>query len=159
MGRVFQIFGSFCYMGLAHHFQVPVVLLNSRTPFPWLSDALGDPDHAAYVPNGYVRLTSKMSLLERMANSVYWVGTRLGFLTFSLWPSQQLADKYFRAGVPPLENIASNASLLLLNTVPSFNRPRPHQPNVVEVGGIHIAPSTDKLPEVNTGAFIFTSIH
>lgn len=45
------------------------------------------------------------------------------------------------------DNIMYNASLVLVNSHYSLNRPRPLVPNVVEVGGIHVG-KRGQLPAV-----------
>ncbi|XP_075223753.1 UDP-glycosyltransferase UGT5-like isoform X2 [Lycorma delicatula] len=48
--------------------------------------------------------------------------------------------------MPPLWQIAKNTSLVLVNTHPTLNRPRPQVPAVIDVGGMHIG-KPEKLPE------------
>nr|CAD7588238.1 unnamed protein product [Timema genevievae] len=54
------------------------------------------------------------------------------------YKSEQVARKYFGDSLPPLEEIARNTSLHLVNTHFSLFHPRPFVPAVVEVGGIHL---------------------
>lgn len=57
------------------------------------------------------------------------------------------ARDFFGTNMPPLDYIAANTSLLLVNTNFLVNDPRPTVPGLVEVGGIHIE-KAKPLPQV-----------
>lgn len=50
-------------------------------------------------------------------------------------------------GIPDVEEIAQNVSLILVNYHFSFGGPRPLVPQVVEIGGVHIKDKDTPLPE------------
>lgn len=50
--------------------------------------------------------------------------------------------------MPRLSEIAKNTSLVLVNSHPILNRPRPQVPAVIDVGGMHVK-KEKKLPDVS----------
>lgn len=59
-------------------------------------------------------------------------------------PAQEMVYKRFfepllpGRSLPPLIDLIHNVSLVLVNTHPIFQHPRPIVPNMVQVGGLHI---------------------
>lgn len=49
--------------------------------------------------------------------------------------------------LPPLIDIIHNVSLILLNSHPSYQYPRPSAPNMIHVGGMHISRTPTTLPK------------
>ncbi|KAJ9574469.1 hypothetical protein L9F63_008357, partial [Diploptera punctata] len=64
-------------------------------------------------------------------------------------PSQRIVNKFFGESLPPLSELANNASLMLLNTHLTITKPRPFVPAIVEVAGIHIG-EPQELPQVSS---------
>lgn len=62
-------------------------------------------------------------------------------------PSNKLAKEFFGPGLPDLDDLVRNTSLLMVNSHFSLNHARPTVPNFVEVGGLHIHDSKP-LPKV-----------
>lgn len=75
----------------------------------------------------------------------------IGFLIFSKnFPS----DRYIS-----FEEASKNVSMILLNSHFSQSGPRPYVPAMVEVGGLQIKPTLDKLPEVRLKLSNFESTY
>ncbi|KAG8239949.1 hypothetical protein J437_LFUL019292 [Ladona fulva] len=77
---------------------------------------------------------NKMNFLERLFNTVitdiYWFG-----MQYSTIPEQQkLAEKLYGQPLPPLLEIASNISLILVNNHYAINGPQAQLPGIIEVG-------------------------
>lgn len=60
-------------------------------------------------------------------------------------PSQETVYKrYFenllpkREKLPDLINLIHNVSLVLINSHPALNYPRPYVPNMIQIGGVHV---------------------
>lgn len=144
-----EIFGSDCFLGFVNKFKAPHISLMTSVPLPWSNDRTANPDHPAYVPNYFSRATDRMSLWERLQNTVQTEMIKWAYYYFSDVPTHRIASKYFGNNLPALSDIARNTSLVLVNSHFSLNYPRPMVPAVVEVGGLHIQGS-GKLPQVRT---------
>ena len=53
-------------------------------------------------------------------------------------PSDAVVREFLGEGIPPIEELVKNTSLVLLNRHVSIHAARPVTPNVVHVGGLHI---------------------
>lgn len=71
----------------------------------------------------------------------------------SLHSSELQSRRFFGPDVAPLDVLAYNTSILLVNTHFSVNSPRPFVPGIVEVAGLHID-SPQALPPVSYNYFI-----
>lgn len=143
-----ESFGVECFTAFVHKFQAPHIAMTSAVTMPWSDDDFGNPSHPAYIPIFFLPHTDRMNFQQRLVNTLVWVGLKLGRYYFAEIPMQELAQRHFGHDVPPLRDIARNASLLLANSHFSLNIPRPMVPGVVEVGGLHIG-APKKLPKVS----------
>ncbi|KAJ1522471.1 hypothetical protein ONE63_001661 [Megalurothrips usitatus] len=134
-----EAFSTNCALGLVHRFRpAPYIGLSSCAPFSWDLSRVGSPVQYAVMPQTLLWLTDDMTLWERVVNTVYSLAGRgIGALFWDR-ETQRVVDKHFGPGVPPIEDIAHNMSLLITNTHPALNGPRPFGHAVVEVGGLHI---------------------
>ncbi|XP_034232816.1 UDP-glucuronosyltransferase 2B30-like isoform X2 [Thrips palmi] len=132
-------FNTNCFLGLVHRFRpAPYIAMSSCAPFSWDYHRLGNPYHAATMPNTFLWFSDEMSFPERVINTVYSAAIR-AYMTLVWDPAaQRVAEKHVGPGVPPLADLAYNMSLMLSNTHPALNRPKPLVPGVVEIGGLHI---------------------
>ncbi|XP_044255716.1 UDP-glycosyltransferase UGT5-like [Tribolium madens] len=133
-----HLFGSDAMLGFGHLFNAPIVSLTTSLAFPWINERLGNPDNPSYVPNFYSTLSSKMSLYERIKNTILWIMTRIWYNYLTVAPSNQLVKDFFGPNTPSLENLIRNTSLVLVNSHFSMQQARPTVPNFIEVGGLHI---------------------
>lgn len=78
---------------------------------------------------------------------------------------QRFFGKYISGDLPPLKDLIHNVSLALVNSDGGFHGPRAFLPNVIEIGGLHVAHQPAKtLPKDVThyfsiaedGIFLFT---
>jgi len=60
---------------------------------------------------------------------------------------QVIANEVFGPDLPKLKEIAQQSQALLVNTHSSIHGSRPHLPNVVEIGGLHIPSRINPLPK------------
>lgn len=89
----------------------------------------------------------KMTLNERLWNVFYTTWTRLYFKFIHLPHAQIIANKI--APGTSVSEIERNFSLVILGNNHIFGYPKPLLPNVVEVQGLHINDTLDRLPHVN----------
>jgi glucuronosyltransferase len=135
---VTEIFGSDCMLGFGHMFNIPTVSLVSSIPLPWATDRIGNPDNPSYIPNYFVPSSARMSLFERLENTLILLKSKYLYSHFSSKESNQIAREFFGPDIPTLEDLALNTSLILFNSHFSINNARPAVPNFIEVGGLHI---------------------
>ncbi|XP_063314818.1 UDP-glucuronosyltransferase 2C1-like isoform X5 [Pelobates fuscus] len=103
------------------------------------------PSPFSYVPGSMVKLTDKMSFIERLQNTMFYLFQDVLFNTeiAGIW------DEYFSKilGRPTsLCEIMGKAEIWLIRTYWDFEYPRPTLPNFEFVGGLHCKPA-NPLPE------------
>ncbi|KAI7815543.1 UDP-glucuronosyltransferase [Rhyzopertha dominica] len=141
-----EIFSTDCMLGFAHHFGIPSIAMTTSVNLPWGGDRFGNPDNPSYIPNYFVPYNGKMTLYERIINTLALIGTKLTYEIVSNWGCNELARKFFGPDLPHLNDLAYNMSLLLVNSHFSLHQARPTVPNFVEVAGLHIR-DPKPLPE------------
>ena len=130
-----------CGLAFVHKFQVPFIYVTTSGLTPWTADAIGNPEHPAYVPNQYLPYSEDMTLWERTINSLMRVGSPIARRHFILQRLDKVVQNLFDDSSISLEEIERNASLVLVNSHHSLGYPRPLLPNVIEVGGMHCRPA------------------
>ncbi|XP_054266838.1 UDP-glucosyltransferase 2-like [Macrosteles quadrilineatus] len=141
-----EVFTNDCFAPFASKFGAPLVSIVTSFPLPWLSDRVGLPDNPSYIPNYYLDVGSEMTFFERVYNTFFLIYTKLLYHLVFLPKVQNMVDEYFE-GLPPIEEIVRNTSLILMNSHLSLTYSRPCTHNVVEVGGIHIKNTSTKVPQ------------
>lgn len=141
-------FNSELSLGFAAKYDTPFVLLTSCPIFPWAMSLFGQSFEVAHRPSTFSGLSGRMDLSQRMVNAlITYVSNALFLVLHRPW-SQQTVKKRLGLDVS-LDEFASNASLMLVNTHWTVSGVSTTVPAVVEVGGMHIKPSKS-LPEVST---------
>nr|CAD7463409.1 unnamed protein product [Timema tahoe] len=134
--------------GFAHKFNVPIISVCTFAGFESIGDAVGNPYPYSYVPHALTKLTTHMSFLERLQNTLLNTYANLGHYLYYLPKQNELLVKYFKDTVenlPYVDDLVKRTSLVFLNNHFSYSFPRPYVTNIVEVGGLHIKPAK-KLP-------------
>lgn len=110
---------------------------------------IGNPSHPVLNPDFMLPFLGKLNFFERLVSTLLTVVAYL-FYHYSMVSRQQLiANKNFGEGLPPLDEIARNVSLFLVNIDPVFHPIRPLLPNIIPIGGgIHLKPPKP-LPKVS----------
>jgi glucuronosyltransferase len=147
-----ELFNIDCFLGLIHVLNAPFIYISSSVLMPWANDRFGNPDNPSHIPNLFQSHSDKMVFLERLSNTVdTFVDKWIVYpLLFDL-PGRSIASKHLGLSLPPLADIARLGSLILVNSHFSLSKPRPLVPAVVEVAGIHIDRSPNKLSQVVYG--------
>ncbi|XP_055910501.1 UDP-glycosyltransferase UGT5-like [Eupeodes corollae] len=141
-----EVFLSEALFGLAEHFEAPLIGLGTFGATLWNTELVGSPSPLSYVPNIFLPLTTKMTLAERIWNLAVNTAETIAHYVYHMPQQRQLFDKYFPNSKVGLDTITKNTALVLLNTHVSLSFPRPYQPNMIEVGGIHITNKPKALP-------------
>lgn len=132
-----EIFVDDCFFGFSHIFNAPVVALTSSIDLPWGSHRIGNPDNPSYIPTYFGEFGQDMTIYEKILNTLTLVYAKYRHKMHMEYQNK-LAQKFFGKDLPPLDEIVSNTSLMLVNSHFSLNDPRPTVPNFVEIAGIHI---------------------
>lgn len=143
---IVELFNSDCFLGFIHKFKIPFIGLSSCTTMPWTSMRFANAANPAYVPILFSQFSDNMSFLERVENTVGYVFS-IVYYNFVMVPEAEKEARKVFGDLPPLDDIAENASLLLMNTHISLNRPKPLASNVIEVGGMFLK-EHEPLPKV-----------
>nr|CAD7418987.1 unnamed protein product [Timema poppensis] len=144
-----ETFFNEAILGLAHKFNVPIISVCTFAGFESIGDAAGNPSPYSYVPNALTELTTHMSFLERLQNTLLNTYVNLGHYLYYLPKQNELLVKYFKdtaENLPYVDELVKRTSLVFLNNHFSYSFPRPYVPNIVEVGGLHVKPAK-KLPQ------------
>lgn len=123
--------------GIAHHFNVPLIVLSLIGTNPMVNYIAGNMNPYSYVPNLQYTFTDKMSFVERLINTV--MGLSGEIFQALLFPIQKsISAKYFPSA-PPLEDIIEkHVALILVNSHYTTESPRPYTPNLIQIGGFHL---------------------
>jgi len=146
MVMVSQFFSPTGYP-LAWYFNATLAMYSPAGLFPGIAPVLGDSDHAAYLPNGIMDFSDRMSLPQRIINTVAIFFTEQLFLQWSKSSIYDIVKKVL-PDCPPLDDIEKETSLIFANTNPVFSYRRPMTPEMVEIGGIHCTPAKPLPPKL-----------
>lgn len=137
---IVESYNSDCALALAANLSAPYIAFNPQPAHPWHYSRLGINFNSAYVPQSLLPFGKqpwffdrvKSFILYYVSNWVYYVGSQVTDHVFLY--------KYLGDDLPTLESIASNASLVFVNTHKSVFGSVVRADNVVDIGGIHIRP-------------------
>ncbi|ALC45679.1 Ugt86De, partial [Drosophila busckii] len=135
--------------GFAAHFNAPIIGLSTFGTDWNIDELVGNTSPLSYTPLVTAGLSDRMTFSERVHN---FVETTIAWLNWQLLyvpQQQQLYAQYFPhvAQQAPLQQLCKNFSLVLLNQHFSLSFARPYVPNMIEVGGLHIAHTPTALPQ------------
>ena len=130
-----------CIYGMIPHFNTTFIFVNTfPTPF-WLTGAVGLPTFPSITPLPFLGYSENMSFSQRVWNFFCQVASQL-LIDYKYKPNMEaIYRKYVGENTPGVDEISRNVSLILENSNPSMNAPRPTLPEIVEVGGMHCVPA------------------
>ncbi|KAF4519855.1 UDP-glycosyltransferase-13 [Ephemera danica] len=144
---ILSMFFNDCFLPFAYHNKAPLIMFSPSGMMSWVGTNVGNPEPTAYVPSIFLPFSHEMTFMQRFGNTLAYYFLQF-MREFVLAPKMNVAVKeVFGPNIPSILDIEKNASLVLLNTHCSLNYPRPLQPNVVEVGGMHIKTKVVALPK------------
>lgn len=132
-----EMFNTDCMMGTIHKMAIPFVSISSCALMPWHYDRIGLPDIPSYLGSEFSGFSHKMTFSERMNNWISINAFKRLYRLRQLEDNELIRQKYGE-GLPDVQEIAQNVSLMLVNHHFSFGGPRPLVPQVIEIGGVHI---------------------
>ncbi|XP_045774020.1 UDP-glucosyltransferase 2-like [Maniola jurtina] len=137
---IVESYNSDCALALAANLSAPYIAFNPQPLHPWHYSRLGINFNPAYVPQSLLPYGKQPWFFDRVksfvlyyiSNWVYYIGSQL--------TDHVYLYKYLGDDLAALESIASNASVVFVNTHKSVFGGVVRPDNVVDVGGIHIRP-------------------
>ena len=138
---IMESFMNECIYGMIPHFNTSFIFINTfATPF-WLTGAVGLPTFPSITPLPFLEYSEDMSFFQRVRNFYHQAAGQL-FIDYKYKPNMEaIYRKYVGENTPGVDEISRNVSLILENSNPSINAPRPTLPEIVEVGGMHCVPA------------------
>ncbi|XP_017040220.1 UDP-glycosyltransferase UGT5 [Drosophila ficusphila] len=142
-----ETFYNDAHYGLAEHFNAPLIGLSTGGGLTFITDMVGSPAPASFVPHIMLPFNDHMTLYERFLNVAFLAYERFLLDYYYLPGQEKLYKEFFPANKRCFYEMRRNASLVLINQHVSLSFPRPYSPNMIEVGGMHIDGKLSKLPE------------
>ncbi|XP_022123901.2 UDP-glycosyltransferase UGT5 isoform X1 [Pieris rapae] len=145
---IVESFTSDCMLGLLHVFGIkaPIIGLSSCNLLSWTLPRLGLVDNPSYLPDVTTSLATKMTLIERIQNTVMNIYTNTWFQYSVQQKEQKIIENHYKTHVP-LYELSMNMSLIMVNTFYALNGVRNYVPGLVEVGGIHLNKTGNGIPK------------
>ncbi|XP_024891145.1 UDP-glucuronosyltransferase 2B30-like [Temnothorax curvispinosus] len=140
-------FNTDCFLGFVHRFKAPYMALSSHQAMPWPNDDMGNTDDPSYIPVIILGFTRPLTFFNRMQNALWLLVYKVAYEYWFRPIDQVVANEVFGPDLPKLKELAQQSQALLLNTHSSIHGSRPHLPNVVEIGGLHIPSKINPLPK------------
>ena len=102
----------------------------------FISDAVGAPMPASYVPPMMMASQDTMTLWTRIQSLIGHVLTKAIFTYVVAKPETTIFREEFDPNFPDLLDVAKNCSLVMTNTHAFYELPRPTLDKIVKIGGI-----------------------
>lgn len=134
-----------CFMPIAKEFDIPTIAVVTARSLSYTDELVANPRSPAEIPFEFTSFYKAQSFWNRLRNSFDEIVHR--FITHSAYDGA-IQDPRFQEYFPNFNEIQTSAiSLLLYNNHHSIF-PRSLTPNTIELGGLHISPVANALPEV-----------
>lgn len=134
---IVEQFVTDCGFAVAHKLNAPTVGMTAHVLLPWTYSRLGAPSNPAFVANHLFASGSKPNLLNKIKSAIINFGMNM-YYTHVIQNSDQVIVNRLYPKIPPLEELGSKMSLIMLNQFHPLTGPRIYGPNVIEIGGMHI---------------------
>ncbi|CAG9788161.1 unnamed protein product [Diatraea saccharalis] len=142
---VVELFNSDCSLGLAHQLGAPVVGATTHTLMPYHHDRFGVPFNPSYKHVEFFEGGTKPTFYQRLERTIVYYYIKILHRYLSQRTDENILRQYFD-DVPPLEELAGDIKLLLLYEHYTMTGSLLYPPNVIKVGGYHVA-KPKPLPE------------
>lgn len=135
---LFDVHGGDPLLGLAAFYGAPAVGLSTMSINKWATDLVGSPTTSSIIPHMYTDYTEEMSFNERYINLVTGICDYY-LKRYSFVYNADIIQKRWLPYNPNLLDIQQpRVSMVLANSHHTIAGLRPLQPNLIEVGGLHI---------------------
>lgn len=126
-------------------FKVPFVTYNANRLHARFTSRVANPSN--YIPNNALGQTDDMNFIQRIHNTLLYLQRTITYYTWNLRNDEKVFRYFLGPSAPSVYDIIKNTSVIFANSHPSLIPAYPTVPAVVQVGGMHIKP-TSKLPKV-----------
>lgn len=145
---IVEAFVGDCFVPMGHHFGAPVIHVSSSPLITWFSPRFGQVINPSHVNNFLNAPLFGMSFLEKVKNTLQTGGMIFAYYYFIGMVHHYTSARSVYKNLPSYDDTIQNVSLALVNTHGSLHGAVANVPQIIEIGGVHIAPQTD-LPKVN----------
>lgn len=136
---ILDLFLTDALLGLSTVFDCPIVALSTNGPHTWVSEVLGTPRPASYVPHMYTDFIDRINLGKRLENEFFYYIEKILLKIFHLPNQEELFNEIFPKSNRTFNDVRKNAvALTLVNSHFSISFPKPFLPNMIEVAGMQI---------------------
>ncbi|XP_065088070.1 UDP-glycosyltransferase UGT5-like [Ochlerotatus camptorhynchus] len=126
-------------LGLANHYGVPAIVYSSTATNKFTNEMVANPHNPAYNPISSLGYSDRMSFDQRLWNTFVSISEQFNFKYLYLPSQEAVYQRHFsKKNLPPLLDVIHNVSLVLINSHPLINYPRPVVPSMIEIGGLHL---------------------
>lgn len=136
---IVEQFWSDAIKAVAHHFKAPYITVSSMGATSWVNHLVANPSPYSYISNIFLCYSSKMSVWERLKNTLFNIAEIIN-REFIFYPEQEKLMKKYFPDPPNFYDVIYNTSLVLLNSHISTNHPVPLVPAMIDIGGYHVFP-------------------
>nr|XP_029709428.1 UDP-glucuronosyltransferase 1-9-like [Aedes albopictus] len=145
-------FAQEAFLMFGHKFDAPIVTINTLGYTDYIDRSFGMITPLSFVPHFFTEFTDEMNFYERCYNVILTVYD-WAYRKFVYLPQHNaVAKQYFGTpnnaaeGLPSVEELEKNVSVILSNNHIISFRPRPKMIGMVDIAGLHIRPPND-LPQ------------
>ncbi|XP_032294289.1 UDP-glucosyltransferase 2 [Drosophila virilis] len=138
---ILEHFSNDCLAAVAHLLDAPVIALSSCAIMPWHYKRMGTPFINPIMPMNFLTYTDQMSFVERLNNFFHFHIVNMLYNFITQPATDAMISQRFGFGLPPINEIVKNTSLMLINQHHALTGSRPYAANVVEVGGLQVGPA------------------
>ncbi|VVC92719.1 unnamed protein product [Leptidea sinapis] len=137
---IVESYNSDCALALAANLSAPYIAFNPQPIHPWHFNRLGINFNSAHIPQSILSYGRQPWFFDRLKSYILYYVSQWVYYIGSQVTDHVYLYKFLGDDLPTLESIASNASLVFVNTHQSVFGGVARSDNVVDVGGIHIRP-------------------
>ncbi|XP_055535915.1 UDP-glycosyltransferase UGT5-like [Wyeomyia smithii] len=131
-------------LGLAFHYGIPAIVYSSTATNKFTNEMVANPHNPSYNPISELGYSDQMTFVQRFWNTIVSLSEQFNYKFFYLPSQEAVYQRHFgRKNLPPLLDLIHNVSLVMVNTHPVINHPRPLVPSMIEVGGLHLRKFND----------------
>ncbi|XP_068155755.1 UDP-glycosyltransferase UGT5 [Drosophila tropicalis] len=131
----------------AQHFNATLMGFSSYGNDHRIDEIMGNISPLSYNPSILSPRTDRMNFWERLSNHYEYIIESLHRSVVHLPRMRKMIAQYFPESKKTMEEILDSFTLMLLGQHFTLSYPRSYMPNMIEVGGLHIAHKPKPLPK------------
>lgn len=144
-----EYFASPCYLGFGHLLNAPVAIAVSFLEMPYIDNFMGSPFNYGFFSGHYNDYPVVDTFLDRLWNFIVNYKEEQKFYYYTSDQTDLMRKYLDLPNLPDIRELERNVSLAIVNSHHSYHGIRAVTPAIVEVGGIHIVESDQKVnPEL-----------